>query len=297
MAGYEAGDAFAVPAVLRSARFVPRHAPGQRRPAQVTPGAFRDAGLPVPGNRAQQNAYQLSRCQGVPWSPAIDRHVSRRGGEVLGHGSLILVDIDFPALPDGTPAVDSLRWLSDRAVEAGEFLDLTATLSVRTPGHPDSGHLPGWHLWYAAGEPVRMGPMTRCRSVELRKRGTCPGSPGYRIHGCPAVLAPLPQWIAALAGPPAPPVVMRQGGGSANPEARLHAIITALLNAGQGERNHLLYWASGRVAEMVTAGDLDRGAAEKVLHDAAAEIGLTAEDGHGAVASTIASGFRQAVSA
>jgi hypothetical protein len=48
---------------------------------------------------------------------------------------------------------------------------------------------------------------------------------------------------------------------------------------------------------MVTAGDLDRPAGEKMLHSAAAEIGLTAEDGYGAVASTIASGFRQAVPA
>lgn len=295
MAPEDAG--LTVPAVLRGARFVPRQAPGQRQPARVTPGAFRAAGLPVPENPAQQNAYQLSGRQGVPWSPSIDRHISRRGGEVLGAGSLVLVDIDFAALPDGTPAVDSLRWLCDRATEAGELLDLTATLVVRTPGHPDAGHLPGWHLWFAADpqRPVRMGPMTRCRSVELRSRGTCPGSPGYPVRG-DGPLPLLPQWIAALAGPPRAPV-MRQAGSSANPEGRLHAIITRLLDAGQGERNHLLYWASGRVAEMVAAGDLDRAAAEKLLHDAAAEIGLTAEDGHGAVASTIASGFRQAVPA
>jgi hypothetical protein len=90
---------------------------------------------------------------------------------------------------------------------------------------------------------------------------------------------------------------MRAGGNGSDPETRLHGIISTLLAAGPGQRNHLLYWASGRVAEMVAAGDLDRAAAEKLLHSAAAEIGLTAEDGYGAVASTIASGFRQAVPA
>jgi hypothetical protein len=40
---------YVVPAVLRSARFVPRQAPGRREPARVTSGAFKAAGpLPVP---------------------------------------------------------------------------------------------------------------------------------------------------------------------------------------------------------------------------------------------------------
>ena len=96
-------QAFVVPAVLRTARFVPRQAPGRRQPARVTPGAFRAAGLPVPENPAQQNAYQLSRRQGNPWSPGIDRHIGRRGGELLGCGEFILIDIDVPAAVDGTP--------------------------------------------------------------------------------------------------------------------------------------------------------------------------------------------------
>jgi hypothetical protein len=53
------------------------------------------------------------------------------------------VDIGTPAAVDGAPMVDALRWLSDRAVEAGGLLDRSATLSVRTLGRPDSGHLPG----------------------------------------------------------------------------------------------------------------------------------------------------------
>jgi hypothetical protein len=54
-----------------------------------------------------------------------------------------LADVDTPAAVDGTPMIDALRWLSDRAVGAGGLLDLSANVSVRTPGHPGSGHLPG----------------------------------------------------------------------------------------------------------------------------------------------------------
>jgi hypothetical protein len=28
--------------------------------------------------------------------PALDAHIGRRGGELLGHGQLVLVDIDTP---------------------------------------------------------------------------------------------------------------------------------------------------------------------------------------------------------
>ena len=58
------------------------------------------------------------------------------------------MDIDTPTSVEGTPLIDALRWLADRAVQAGELVDLSATVSVRTPGHPGNGHLPGWHLWY-----------------------------------------------------------------------------------------------------------------------------------------------------
>ena len=199
---------YVVPTVLRGAMFVPRQAAGRREPARVTPGAFRAAGLPVPEHPAQRNVYQLTRRQGLPWTPGLDGHIRRRGGELLGHGELILVDIDTPAAADGTPMINALRWLSDRAVEAGGLLDLSASVSVRTPGHPDSGHLPGWHLWYRADPacPVHMGPLARCHAVELRTRGTCPGSPGYVVWSEPDHLPVLPRWIADLAGPPSGPV-------------------------------------------------------------------------------------------
>ena len=287
---------YVVPAVLRGAMFVPRQAPGRREPARVAPGAFKAAGLPVPGHPAQRNVYQLTRRQGLAWTPGLDAHIRRRGGELLGHGQLILVDIDTPAAADGAPMVNALRWLADRAVEAGGLLDLSAAVSVRTPGHPGSGHLPGWHLWYRAdpGCPVHVGPLARCHAVELRARGTCPGSPGYVVWSEPDQPPVLPRWIAGLAGPPSGAVAStRAGHGGGGGQARLHGILGRLAAARRGERNRLLFWASLRIGELIAEGELDAAAAGQALTDAAAQVGLVCEDGQRAVAATIRSGFER----
>lgn len=293
MDGVTAGE-FAVPAVLRGYRLVPRQAPDRREPARVTPGAFRARGLPVPEHAAHLNIYRLSGGEGVPWSATIDAHVGRRGAELLPGGDLVLVDVDVPAAVDGTPLVDSFRWLSDRAVEAGEFLDLSATLSVRTPGHEAARHLPGWHLWFRADRdrPVRMGPLRGCKHVELKTRGTCPGSPGYVVRSCPDELPLLPGWMAAQAGRPEQRerVMARDG---ARPWNRLHGILARLLAAEPGERNALLFWSAARCGEMVGAGDLDTATAERVLAEAAADLGLATDDGASAVLATIRSGLAQ----
>jgi hypothetical protein len=67
--------------------FVPGQAAGRPGPARVTAGAFRAAGLPVPGHPAQRNVYQLTGRRGLPWTPGLDAHIRRRGGELLGGGS------------------------------------------------------------------------------------------------------------------------------------------------------------------------------------------------------------------
>lgn len=287
---------YVVPAALRGARLVPWAAAGRREPARVSAGAFQAAGLPVPERPGQRNIYQLTARQGLAWSPGVDAQIRRHGGELLGHGHLILVDIDNPAAVDGGPLVDTLRWLADRAVEGGGLLDLSATVSVRTPGHPQSGHLPGWHLWYRAGpaRPVHLGPLHRCPAVELRARGTCPGSPGYLVCGHPADLPVLPRWLARLAGPPpAPASSIMTGHGGPRAQARLQGIIGRLLAARRGERNRLLFWAGLRAGELVADGDLDARTAVQVLTGAATRIGLTGEDGPRAVAATIRSAFHR----
>jgi hypothetical protein len=288
---------YVVPAALRGAMFVPWQAPGRREPARVSAGAFQAAGLSVPEYSGQRNIYQLTSRQGLPWSPGLDAQIRRRGGELLGHGHLVLVDIDTPAAVDDRPLVNVLRWLADRAVEGGGLLDLSATVSVRTPGHPQSGHLPGWHLWYRADPacPVHLGPLRRCRAIELRTRGTCPGSPGYRACSRPDDLPVLPRWLSGLAGPPpAPATSSMTGHGGAHAQARLQGIIGRLLAARRGERNRLLFWASLRAGELVADSDLGARAAVQALTGAATQIGLAGEDGQRAVAATIRSGLHHA---
>jgi hypothetical protein len=276
---------YVVPALLRGAMFVPWQAPGRREPARVSAGAFRAAGLPVPEHLGQRNVYQLTGRQGLAWTTGLDTQIRRRGGELLGHGHLILVDIDVPAAVDDSPLV------------AGELLDLSATVSVRTPGHVASAHLPGWHLWYRADptRPVHLGPLGRCHAIELRSRGTCPGSPGYPVRSHPDELPALPPWLAGLAGPPpATATATSTGHGGAHAEARLQGILGRLRTARRGERNRLLFWASLRTGELVTDGDLDARTAIQALTSAATQIGLASEDGPHAVTATIRSGFRRA---
>jgi hypothetical protein len=142
---------------------------------------------------------------------------------------------------------------------------------------------------------VHLGPLARCHAIELRTRGTCPGSPGYLICAHPDELPVLPHWIAALAGPPpAPATTTVSGHGGAHAQARLAGLIRRLLAARRGERNQLLFWASLRAGELAADGDLDAREAARALTGAATQIGLSGEDGPRAVAATIRSGFRRA---
>jgi hypothetical protein len=288
----------AIPAALRSARFVPRQRAGRREPMRVTPGMFTAAGLPVPANPAQWNVYQLTQRRGWPWSPAVDCLASLRGSEILP-GPFVTVDCDTHLAVDGSVWLDGFRWLADRATEAGEILDPSATLSVRSPGHPgrghDQGHGPGWHLWYLTNpdHPVRTGPLERCHAVEIKNRCTSPGSPGYTVRHAPATLPLLPPWLAALAGPPRQPVTTRaprQPYASGNLRPRLRGVLSVVLAASEGDRNAALYWAGRRCAEMVEDGALDTATAAGVLEQAGLRAGLD----RGEAASTIRSALNGA---
>lgn len=77
------------------------------------------------------------------------------------------------------------------------------------------------------------------------------------------------------------------------PYGRMRGILARLLATQNGERNNLLYWAAGRFADLVGAGEIDSDTATGLLADAAADLGLTAEDGEQSVLATIASGMRE----
>jgi hypothetical protein len=129
-----AADRYALPLALRSARYVPRQAPGRRGPLRVTASAFRARGLEVPEDRARWNVYQLSERQGFPWSPQIDYHVHRRGAELLGRSEFLCIDLDQHLTVDGSVWLDGLRWLTDTGMATGNLLDIATFVTVRTPG-------------------------------------------------------------------------------------------------------------------------------------------------------------------
>ena len=283
-------DEYVVPPVLRGARFVPRQAPGRREPLRVTASAFRARGMEVPEDRARWNVYQLTERQGFEWSPQVDYHVGRRGAELLG-GEFLCVDADQHLAVDGSVWLDGLRWLADKGAAAGELLDITAFIAVRTPGNPDRGHAPGWHLWCRPDPeyPVRTGPLHRCAAVEIKSRCTAPGSPGYEIRHARSDLPVIPRWIAQLAGQPRPVTVVHSENGHVRigGRRRLEGAVTRLLEAGSGHRNHRLYLAA------LTAGEIgtDYEATMAALMDAAARVGLVADDGEAHCQGTIRSGY------
>jgi hypothetical protein len=66
-----------------------------------------------------------------------------------------------------------------------------------------------------------------------------------------------------------------------------------VLDAKEGERNRMLFWATCRARDMVVSDELDHAAGVQVLQalrDAAAEVGLTQRE----IDKTIASAMRAA---
>jgi hypothetical protein len=290
-------EEYAVPPVLRGARFVPRQAPGRREPLRVTASAFTARGLEVPEDRAQRNAYRLSGRQGWPWSPRIDYHVRRRGAELLGGAEYLCIDLDQHLAVDGSVWLDGLRWLTDTGTAAGELLDLTMYGTVRTPGNPDRAHGPGWHLWCLTDPDyaVRTGPLARCAAVEIKSRCTAPGSPAYAVRFAPAELPVIPRWIAVLAGPPrqAEPVPAGAGGSARCAWFRLRWALRDLYEPG-ALRNNALFKAACRARELIETGGLEQARAEALLLDAATRVGLVRDDGEARCLSTVRSGLMAA---
>jgi Bifunctional DNA primase/polymerase, N-terminal len=102
-------------------------------------------------------------------------------------------------------------------------------------------------------------------------------------------LAPLPKhWAEHLRERPLPPVPAQPRGSL---YGRMHGLVQHVLAGHDGDRNGRLYWAACRAAEMVTAGEVDRGTAEKVLIDAALESGL--RGGEAEARRTVSSAMRQ----
>jgi hypothetical protein len=97
-------------------------------------------------------------------------------------------------------------------------------------------------------------------------------------------IQPWPEWLMPLVEPPPAPSISQRAIAARTPgdlRPTLHraiGIVRAVLDAKEGERNRLLFWATCRVRDMHVADELDHAAGMQVLdalRKAAAEVGLS----------------------
>lgn len=263
---------------------------------------------------AAKRGWAVFPCRPRDKRPAIDRWEARASadpahvaaawrerwpranvGIACGPSGLVAIDLDTPEHGGALPA----EWAAEPGVRDGRGVlavlarragqRLPYTYSVRTP----SG---GLHLYFAAiagrelrNSAGRIGPMIDVRGSGgyVVAAGSVVGGRRYEVARDEPV-APLPGWLADLAEPatrapglPAPQLGAVYG--------RLRGVVETVLAAEPGTRNGRLYWAACRGAEMVRAGQIDRGTAERVLLASALEAGL--RGGESEARRTIASGL------
>jgi Bifunctional DNA primase/polymerase, N-terminal len=189
------------------------------------------------------------------------------------------------------------------AVATGEMSGI-AVLDIDTAKHPEA--LAWWELHRDQLLPARMHrtrsgglhliyrhrPGLTCstgrinRGVDVKATGGSAiwwPAAGLEVIADPG-LKPWPEWLMPLAAPPPPPVpsisrrALTARSGDLRPTLhRTLGIIRAVLDAKEGERNRLLFWAACRCRDMVAAGELDHHAGVQVLEalrNAAARVGL-----------------------
>ena len=216
-------------------------------------------------------------------------------GLACGPSRLVVVDLDTHSpLPDDwrLPGVhDGRDVLALLAEWAGQPWPVTYTVTTPTGG---------LHLYYTApdGQGIRnsagkIGPLIDVRggggyvlaAGSVLDERAYPGNPecrelvagGRRYEVADdSTPEPLPAWLAALAADTGPAArAVRPGQGRAQPQAPGFQGLIDTVRAGQeGDRNGPLYWAARRAAEMITAGEIDRGTAEEALVAAAVVAGL-----------------------
>jgi hypothetical protein len=112
----------------------------------------------------------------------------------------------------------------------------------------------------------------------------------------PDDLAPWPDWLIPPEAPPPPPPpiaqVKRQDGQaySASVELKLYGLAKFVERTAEGGRNGALYWAAMRVAELISAGALDRTWGSELLAESGRRTGLPEVEAR----RTIASAMRRA---
>jgi hypothetical protein len=243
-------------------------------------GAHRP-GQPCDGSRGKHPCGRWSRDStnsALVIRPGLSRGL-RNVGLDMGRSGLFAVD------------EDSLGAFADYASSLGEAIPPTFTVATSRGRH--------FYFRQPDGEPLGNGRGDlRGRGIDIRGAGGFVVAPGsihesgvvYTPDDSAAPVAAAPSWlVAALRAVPSEPASRpAQPRREGLAYGRLRGVVAAVLDAKQGERNCVLYWASCRLAEMVSDGHLDQGQAADILTRAGEAAGL----GPGEVAATVASGLR-----
>jgi hypothetical protein len=162
----------------------------------------------------------------------------------------------------------------------------------------------GLHLIYRHRLGLRCSAGLINRGVDIRADGGYiiwwPAA-GLEVLADPGIL-PWPQWLVPLLAPPPPaPSISRRALAACRHDLRpmLHrtkGILRTVVEAPEGERNRILFWAACRARDMYVAGEFDHPTAMQVLdllREAAERAGLPQRE----VERTITSGFQSRTAA
>jgi hypothetical protein len=153
----------------------------------------------------------------------------------------------------------------------------------------------GCHLLFQPDTRMRCTAGRIARGVDTRGLG------GYVVWwpacGLPVMhsglLAEVPDFIVEAQLPKAEPITIRTASphvsGREHARRKLCGIIRTIAKAREGERNQVTFWGACRLAEMVAAGEIDRGDAIGLAIEAASHAGLPRQEAN----STLSSAFRR----
>jgi hypothetical protein len=215
----------------------------------------------------------------------------------------LALDFDTLPLPEGVEPEDLIA-CAHAAIESlpEEFL-WVRTVVQATAGH---GLKPGLRLrlWYWLDRPVcgdELKHWLQCVPVDRSVFGAAQVIYTAAPIFLPGAFDPLPTRIAVIPGadavivptpdkfqPPPRPIALNHPGEDDFNGRAIEGLIRSVVQAGNGNRNSMLYWASRCMAEKVALHAIDQETARALLEEAAQAAGLRPNE----AAATVRSGLR-----
>lgn len=209
---------------------------------------------------------------------------------MLAHGPW---NIGVAAKRSGLLVVDEDRpgAFTEFAASIGQAVEPTFAVDTAKGRH--------WYYRQAEGAPLGNGRGALAgRGIDVRGGGS--GKGGYvvgpgSVHQTGVVYSPVdssapimlvPAWLVEALTPPA--VTQQRATRPVVSLGSLKGLVRVVLEAGEGERNTSLFWASCRAGGMVSEGRIDEATATAVLIAAAIRTGLPEAE----ALRTVASGLR-----